>query len=173
HAESVRTTLEGVTSTALFGSGHDFNSGDYYVMIDDGKISLWNNVDDVDYYCINNSQIIEESNELGEGVYGRNLLSHDPSIWERGVIYTNDSKAYRSNALRMSKFVTIKPNTDYTITNYTDSSEMLRTRVYDAKGNIIEGENINIEPGTSETFTTHENAGKMKVYFNFDFNVSP
>ena len=173
YAESVRTTLEGVTSTALLGSGHDFNSGDYYVMIDDGKISLWNNVDDVDYYFINHSQIIEESNEFVEGVYGRNLISHDPSHWERGIIYTNDNKAYRSNALRMSKFVNIKPNTEYTITNYTDSSEMLRTRVYDAKGNIIEGEHINVEPGTSETFTSHKNAGKMKVYFNFDFDVSP
>src|SRR5699024_11283961 len=122
-AESVRTTLEGLKSYALLGSGHNFNSGDYYVMIDDGKISLWNNVDDVDYYFINHSQIIEESNELVEGVYGRNLISHDPSIWERGVIYTNDSKAYRSNALRMSKFVNIKPNTDYTITNYTRSEE--------------------------------------------------
>lgn len=172
-AESVRTTLEGITSAALLGSGHDFNSGDYYVMIDDGKISLWNNVDDVDYYFITHSQIIEESNEFVEGVYGRNLISHDPSNWEQGTIYTNGNQGVAEDRIRMDGYLEIDNDTEYTIKNHSSDKvedSRISVRVYDGNKDIIESYS-SIRDELS--FVTSTRARFLRVVFLANDTIRP
>ena len=103
----------------------------------------------------------------------RNLVTHNPNYWENGVIFTNGNLGYYTNALRMDNYGVIEPNTEYTITNYTPTSTMLRWREYDANQTINQGEQFNIEPNESVTFKTSSNGYYFKVYFNFDIDVSP
>lgn len=102
-----------------------------------------------------------------------NLITHNPNNWENGYITVGGDNIAYSTAIRMVGYGKLRPNTEYTITNFTSSSTWLRYREYDENQNVNSGENLNIPPNESLTFITTSNGHYFRVYFNFNYDVSP